>query len=463
MEKLEEIKKVVMDNAKKGKLTTTKYVGPYQYKSGYDNYFSLSFDKEGNVIVYSLFKNDRGEHIDTDVVKLSDLDEKVLNEVYENINTKDQNIIDILEWYEKWEPSLYEHNTDILTYLGIIKPKEKNTKQKEIFVLDEKNIPVLKNKKDAYFITRSHKVGVLTYKGEVPKELSYQYSIDDPERIYEFTDPDECRGVITSSASYNSKEVFTFGCLDKEVKNKGCFAVGNDEKKSDDKYIFVKTKKLLIELFNEANKIEEEKNKYYYIINTNFINCFKTKEVDRFTEKHFIVFSDKNEALKKFEEIKKRLNKKLDDYLEKAEKLLEERIKLLGNNTREKEFYIDAYKLKVGDKFVANEKYKNVYTVAKKDGNKCIIYLEGGGVIHPYKNVLPYDKLEDIKIEREYSKLRENIRDIESFINGRERDKEDLNNYTPIIDDTYVFSVKRIEDRYKEILKTDFNINKSID
>ena len=126
----------------------------------------------------------------------------------------------------------------------------------------------------------------------------------------------------------------------------------------------------------------------------------------------------------------------LDDYLEKAEKLLEERIKLLGNNTKEKEFYINASKLKVGDKFVANEKYKNV---------------------------LLYDKLEDIKIEREYSKLRENIRDIESFINSRERDKEDLNNYTPIIDDTYVFSVKRIEDRYKEILKTDFNIKKSID
>ena len=368
MNKLEEIKKIVMENAKKGKLTTTKYVGPYEYKSGFDNYFALSFNKKGEVIVYSFYENDRGEHIDTYSVELSKLDEKVLNEVYENINTKDDKILSLLDWYEEWEPSLFENNETILLHLGIIKPKESDIKQKEVFELDEKSIP-----------NRTHKIGVLKCTGETPRELSrYCYS-NDPERIYEFKDPDENRDVIIASYEYSKMRPFIFGTLNNKVKNKGCFAAVSRDKKSDWKYIFVPTKDKLVELFNKANAIGDEKD--YYIINTEFICCFKDKNISRLTERYFVIFSDKNEALKKFEELRKELNIKLDDYLKKSTELLNARKELLGNNTEKKRFFIEVNKLNVGDKFVSEADSKNVYTIVKKSGKMGTVYLEGGGVV----------------------------------------------------------------------------------
>lgn len=458
MKTLEEIKKIVMENAKKGKFTTTKYVGPYEYKSGFDNYFALSFNKKGEVIVYSFYENDRGEHIDTYSVELSKLDEKVLNEVYENINTKDEKILRLLDWHEEWEPSLFEHNEKILLHLGIIKPKESDIKQKEVFELDEKSIPKLESKKDAYFITRTHKIGVLKCTGETPRELSRCFYSDYPELIYEFTDPDENKGVITALYEYGKMMPFTFGTLNNKVKNKGCFAAISRDKKSDWKYIFVPTKDKLVELFNKANAIGDEKD--YYIINTEFICCFKCKDIDRLTEKHFVIFSDKNEALKKFEEFRKELNIKLDDYLKKSTELLNARKELLGNNTKEKRFFIEVNKLKVGDKFVSKADSKNVYTIVKKSGEMGTIYLEGGGVVYPTKEVLPCDKIEDYNLEREYEKLRRNIKNIGDFIDCIKHVKKELKEYTPIVDDDYVFSVNRLKERYEDITVENFSINK---
>ena len=125
-ELINKIGDVVMKNSKKGKLTTTKFVGTYNYKSGYDTYFAVSLDMNKVLVVYSYYQNDRGEHIDTPTYKLYDLPDKELQEVYKNLNIED---IDSLR-YAAWS-GIEEKNLAILTTLGIFRPKP--VKNKIIF------------------------------------------------------------------------------------------------------------------------------------------------------------------------------------------------------------------------------------------------------------------------------------------------------------------------------------------
>lgn len=114
------IVKAVTESAKKGKLVATKYVGAYEYKSGYDTFFAVGFDKDKNVVVYSYYQNDRCEHIDTIAYPLNKLTEKQLNEVAENLNTKDKEILGYVE-----RTHLDDKYQDVVAKLGLFTPKKK--------------------------------------------------------------------------------------------------------------------------------------------------------------------------------------------------------------------------------------------------------------------------------------------------------------------------------------------------
>ena len=117
---INEIKKVVDANSKKGKLTTTKFVGTYNYKSGYDTYIAVSYNPKNQLVVYSYYQNDRGEHLETCVYEIEELPEKELNEVFENLNTVSEDILEYIEWIH-----LDDKNQEVIAKLGLYKPKKK--------------------------------------------------------------------------------------------------------------------------------------------------------------------------------------------------------------------------------------------------------------------------------------------------------------------------------------------------
>ena len=458
---IENIKAIVLENAKKGELTTTKYVGPYNYKSGFDNYFAMSLNKKGEVIVYSFYENDRGEHISTGTIELTKLSEKVLNEVYENINTEDEDILSRLKWYERWEPELFTHNTDILVYLGIIKPKK--SEKKETYKLDLDKIPELANKKDAYYINRNHEVGLLKYIGDFPDGFfcgsSYFNGKKVHDRLYSLDGKKDVT-MIGGEKCHDGRPHF-FSYLSDEVTNKGCFKVLDNDRRSNNAFIFVPNKEILIDLFERAN---DRRKKYLYVVNANLLCCFKSENSPESIKKdcgnEVIIFTDKDKAIAKFDEIKNETLGKLDSYIRLLEDKLPELNKLCEGHEKEKYYETTLENLKVGDQFVRSYTDKNVFTIRKIDEYGAI-HVDNG-VMPPHYMVLPCEHLENVKIERAYKDLRSTIYKIEGFVkNMKERYRQSLEDYTPFIDEGYLFSMKRLEEYINELLNYEFAISTS--
>ena len=386
---IKKIGDVVMKNSKKGVLTTTKFVGTYNYKSGYDSYFAVSLDMNKVLVVYSYYQNDRGEHIDTPTYKLADLPEKELQEVYKNLNTEDADSLRYAAW-----SGTEEKNLAILTTLGIFKPKPVKNK-----IIDINAVPDLENPDDAYYIDRDENVHILKCLGKTIMGAS----IFDVEK--------DCEGDYDQP--YHTDEPETFCKMVKPVKNKGIFMVVEGDDISEYKYLYVPDKKTLAKLIKK-----QQSYKMYYFINTMLESwksekCEKPKPTDgRFD------FTDKEEAIAKFEEVRNDLLTQLKDAKAKLEKKMEKTkeasngVKLLDYD----DFHILPKNAVPGTTYYVEgkeKKYLGPFTVTSVNPERKYCTLDNGLLVYGWRRIITPENLEDYKLSKKYEKAKEYIDYIE--------------------------------------------------
>lgn len=293
---LKEIKKTVDSNSKKGKLTTTKFVGTYNYKSGYDTYIAVSYDSDKNLIVYSYYQNDRGEHIDTYTTTIDKISEKELNEVFENLNTSDEEILEYIEWCH-----LEDKNQEVLIKLGLYKPKKK----KEV-VYDINSIPELENKNDGYYVERNGHIGIMKFVAKESEKLydkhaRYFYRKDvggDIKYFYHITEP----------------KMFDYS--PRQIKNDNLFKILSDyDDYTDYKCAFVPTKKMLIDAINDSENLGT-----LYMVGykgEKLLDCLAWERGSHDAEEGYKGFTDEKDAVKYY-------NTLLDATKEEVKELLKE-------------------------------------------------------------------------------------------------------------------------------------------
>ena len=360
------IKKIsdqVLNNAKKGKVTTTKFVGTYNYKSGYDTYVAVALDKDNKLIVYSYYQNDRGEHLDTYTKKLVELTDKELAEVLENINTKDKEILDIIAW-----DVIDEKAVEIFVKLGLYTPKPKKD-----FEIDINKLPELSDKKDGYWVDRKGNVGLMKYIGDVAYCSKYSTLTNkNDERYYRIYDavglkldyPYETISAKTKN-DFKSKYNF-FGYKDRPMKNDGIFKVLDHRERSPYAYVFVATKDMLINLIDKSRGVGL---KTYYYVGNDLSTWIKETQEEPTTEDGAKAFTDREEANKYYNQLKEEYIAKFKDWKEKLQEKKNRLQKILDENCPyiEKDFSINAKDAKPGVEYMFaytymhhTENYRNV-------------------------------------------------------------------------------------------------------
>lgn len=392
MKKEQLIKKigdVVMKNSKKGILTTTKFVGTYEYKCGYDSYFAVSLSMDKVLIVYSYFQNDRGEHLDTPTYKLAGLPEKELQEIYDNLNTDDKDVLDYVGWTET-----EEKNLAILVELGIFKPK----KTKEYKPIDINTVPDLENPDDAYYIDRDENVHILKCIGKT----IFGNPIFDVEKDWEgnYMQP------------YRTDEPYMFCEQRKTVKNKGIFiAAAGYDTSSNDKYLFVPNKKALASLLKKQAAYKER-----YFINTMLDSWKKISSENPTKVTGSFYFTDKEKAITKFNELRDDLLKQLKD----TKAILEEKAKEVNELTRGIKFleYSDCHLLPedavVDQEYYVERKseYIGPFKVVKVDKERKFVTIEDGRLIGEFTRIITPEDLEIYNISRKNGKLLDYLDDL---------------------------------------------------
>lgn len=383
---IKKIGDVVMKNSKQGKLTTTKFVGTYEYKSGYDTYFAVSIDLEKVLVVYSYYQNDRGEHIDTITYKLADLPEEEVQKIYDNLNTEDKDILNYVGWTET-----EDKNLEIIKHIGIYTPKPKKVKQ-----LSVDDIPELENKDDAYIVDRDNNIRILKCAGKSP--VPGGRKVFEVEKNYDgkYKQP-----------LYDNK-TYSFCETGKYKKNKGIFGVvllSGDM--SDDKYLFVPNKKELIKLIERTNTIKT----FYLIDKDTLYSTSKEFETDYKVDDRYTSFGTKQEAVAFF-------NKAKEDKLKSLTSLkqeLEDKIAKAKESTNGVELleYRDVHILhtdaKPGQKYYIyyDKKYYGPYTVTKvKNG---ITYLDGGFALGNWERLITPEDCERFKASEKFKKVSDYI------------------------------------------------------
>jgi len=383
---IKKIGDVVMKNSKQGKLTTTKFVGTYEYKSGYDSYFAVSIDLEKVLTVYSYYQNDRGEHIDTITYKLADLPEEEVQKIYDNLNTEDKDTLNYVGWTET-----EDKNLEIIKHLGIYTPKPKKAKQ---LLVDD--IPELESKDDAYIVDRDNNIRILKCAGKSP--APGEIKVFEVEKNYEgeYEQP-----------LYDNK-TYSFCETGKYKKNKGIFGVVCDfDEMSDDKYLFVPNKKELVKLIERVNTI-----KTFYLVNKNTLYTIKKEfETDYEVDDKYTSFDTKEEAVAFFNKAKEdklksltNLKQKLEDKIAKAKEstngveLLEYRdVHILHTDAKPGQEYYVYY----------DSKYYGPYTVTKmKNG---ITYLDGGFALGKWERLITPEDRKRFKASEKFKKVSDYI------------------------------------------------------
>lgn len=418
---------VVMKNSKKGILTTTKFVGTYNYKSGYDSYFAVSLDMNKVLVVYSYYQNDRGEHIDTPTYKLSDLPEKELQEVYNNLNTEDKYVLEYVGWTETEEV-----NKAILEQLGVYKPKKAKVKQ-----LSVDDIPELENEDDAYVIDRDNNISILKCAGRTPWGKKVFVVEQDYEGNY-------------AQPLYDDKP-YTFCDTGKFRKNKGIFVVAlGYEDTSDAKYLFVPDKKTLVGLIKKTNKFKD----YFIVREENLMTFKKTLGKDPDDEEDAKFFTDKTEATNYFEVLRKRKLESLTTLKIKLEKRIKETkdatkgVELVSFN----DTHIRHTNGVVGQLYYIHndQKYYGPFKLIKSENG--IGYFEGGAVTMGWNRIATPEDMEKYKMSEKFKTLKEHIESLEREIHWVEQGIKDAASIIPFsTKDKYVPSW--IEKEAKDTLK----------
>ena len=306
---------MVIANSAKGKVTTTKYVGTYEYKSGYDTLFAVGYDENKNIVAYSYYQNDRGEHIDTITYPLNKLTEKQLNEVAENLNTKNKDILSYIKYL-----CFEDRYKELLEKLGIFTPKKKPT-----YEIDPNKIPELENENDAYRIDRKCNVTILKFIGNVKNENTQLFLAQDG------TWCEVCKNTT----------IRVFGCLKKAVKNNPTFFVLSGETYSQQEYGFVRNKKMLLDVVEKAKTLGT-----YYVVRTDneeYLKAFKTRTISRLELKNN--YEGKAEIFDTEQEAVMFRNSLISEAREKALKLLKQCNELIDNFAPQyKADYFELYK-----------------------------------------------------------------------------------------------------------------------
>lgn len=395
MKKEQLIKKigdVVMKNSKKGILTTTKFVGTYEYKCGYDSYFAVSLNMDKVLIVYSYFQNDRGEHLDTPTYKLADLPEKELQEIYDNLNTDDKDVLGYVGWTET-----EEKNLAILVELGLFKPK----KTKEYKPIDINTVPDLENPDDAYCIDRDENVRILKCIGKT----IFGNPIFDVEKNWEgkYEQP------------YHTDKPDTFCEQRKTVKNKGIFIAADGYDISEDKYLFVPNKEALATLLKKQAAYKE-----HYFINTMLESWKRVSSEKPKKETGRFHFTDKEKAIIKFNELRDDLLKQMKD----TKAILEDKVKEVNELTKGlKLLDYDDCRILPEDAVVGQEyyvesgnypkrEYIGPFKVVKVDKEREFITLENGSLIYGFTRIITPENLEAYNISCKNGKLMDYLDDL---------------------------------------------------
>ena len=417
---------VVMKNSKNGKLTTTKFVGTYNYKSGYDTYFAVSLDINMALIVYSYYQNDRGEHIDTCKYKLADLKENELKEVYDNLNTEDKDVLQYVGW-----TNTEEENLEIIKHLGIYNPKPKKAKK-----LSVDDIPELENPDDAYVVDRNNNISILKCAGKSPSGKKIFVVEKNKNGVYE-------------QPLYDNK-TYTFCATGKFQKNKGIFMISGGRETSDDKYVFAPDKKTLIKLINEANEIKE-----YYLVNDKDLSTSKTeREGDYRTQGDWTGFTTKEEAVEHFNKVKTKKIKSLTNLKERLENRIAE-AKDSTNGVELLEFndvHIKYENAKPGQMYFIywGDEYYGPHKLTKLENG--IAYFDNGYVLGKWERVITPENLEKYKASEKFKKTKEHIDECLGELNWVEKALKTANSIVPFLkSDDYI--PEWIEQDAKKILK----------
>lgn len=431
---IEKIKKVVDTNSKKGKLTTTKFVGTYEYKSGYDTFIAVSYDKDKNLIVYSYYQNDRAEHIDTIIYNIEKLSEKELNEVLENLNTTSEEILDYVEWCH-----LEDKNQEIIAELGLYKPRKK-----KVVEYDIDSIPELENENDAYYVERNGHIGIMKFVAKESEKVYGRgagifYHKDNENEIEEFN----CHS-----------ETVLFGYTEKQRKNDNLFFIlSGYEEYSDDKYAFVKTKETLVNAINDSKNLGT-----VYLVGYKggkMLKCDESKKMGiHSVPNDYMGFSDKKEAINFYNNLLDKTKVVAKELLRKYKTTLE---KLNSIYKGSHYTYLAKHGIKVKDSKIGNyilvrDDYSLEVNVVKKDKN--FAYLDDMTVLREDDRLMTKENFE------EYEKLRNDknnetiswkISDVKDAIEALNRllSREHINGSK--VFNACGFDIDRYEEKLKEL------------
>jgi hypothetical protein len=439
---INKIHDVVLENAKKGKFTMTKYTGTYNYKSGFDNFFALSLNTDGKPVVFSYYMNDRHEHIATDTILVDTLDDEKLQKVYDNLNTKDKESKRFLDWHYEWEISFVDENNRILAYLGLIEEKKPKT---EKYVLDVNNLPELE-KNDLYYIDRNHKVGVLKYVGDMCKKTQTGFTYIDGKNVYPRIYAYEGGVIETTDYFLKHPHAIEYEC--KNYRNKGCFEVVEGKGTSGYRLILVHNKKELVGLFKKANQISG----ILYTINADKLFCFETDKKIKDNE-DILYFKDKDKALAKFNELKKDVLTSYREYVSNLKIKVQELKDRVNDFSDDKKYEIQAMNATPGETYVRNETYADdTFTISYVDKHG-IAHVDDGSVIMPNRRIINVSDIDKVKAQAKNRHLKEKIGYLERLIETLEKDSEKIINHKPFVKNVQLTYFSWYTEKYNEYMK----------
>jgi hypothetical protein len=200
--------------------------------------------------------------------------------------------------------------------------------------------------------------------------------------------------------------------MTKPVKNKGIFMVADGDDISEYKYLYVPDKKTLADLIKK-----QQSYKMYYFINTMLESWKREKCEEPKPTDGIFNFTDKDEAIAKFEEVRNDLLTRLKDAKAKLEAKMEKTkevlkgVKLLDYD----DFHILPNNAVPGTTYYVEgneKKYLGPFTVTSVDPERDYCTLDNGLLVYGFRRIITPENLEEYKLSKKYDKAKEYIDDI---------------------------------------------------
>lgn len=400
---IQAIQHEVDKNSREGKLTKTSYVGEFNYKSGYDTFYAVSYNQRRKLIVYSYYRNDRGELLGKYQYQLQNLTDEQLAKVYMNLNkTTEENT-------SKYTQGTEDLNLETLSLLGIYDI----TKEKQKLI-DTNSIPKLEDENDAYYIDKDETVHVLKCAGFTPHGRIIFASKRQP--TYYSEDQAFYQQLATIEYGDETPASKAFFIMENESDLFGKHRIGRllyMKYNSGISKIFARDKEAVLLLAKLERQLKE-----YYVVGDERLTTFKALSTFEPAFEGCSVFSTRKKAIKHFSKLKKKLMRKVNelkaDYSQKKsqliqdtgfEDILEKPVCLKIQLDKDKEALNKDQKYYHLDRNGKPDNY-GPFRIKEIDEND-IIHLEDGHVMEIDRNIF---------CEREFNKL-----------NAKNQFKEEIN------------------------------------